>query len=1144
MGDDLVLNLSYGLPGPPGPAGVDGGDRQSQQQRRSEWQKQVHGKGGDGGGRGGSSGGRDGGRGARGAGGRGRDGGGRDRGGGGGDAPQQRKPPPKGAPGGDRDAGGEPGPSSGAAENGGGGRGRERAPGGGGGGRGGGRGDKAAAAASGACFNCGEVGHLGRDCPQKAGAGGGGGGACFNCGETGHLSRDCPQKRAGGGGRGGMRGAPRSRGGERGERDDDVAMLGADDDEDDDVMAMVAAVSKRDATLEQDLASSGTTSKHERGEGVVDFDDDDGGGGKRRRFGQTAAGTSAQAASGSGAGSKRTGGAAAGSKDKPAGGDAAAPSAAVKATATARVKHVPGALAVREGPLGPASADVFGEIVAGAPGGAAGDGSWVSLGLDARLIAQLGACNFERPTEVQRDAIPKLLVLSWYKAWTRGCSRSWAPSCELVRRLDARLVAHLGACNFERPTEVQRDAIPKLLARKDALVKAPTGSGKTLAYLVPILNDLCGATPRIGRPEGTFAVIIAPTRELCIQIQDVAAAMLRRFVWIIAGVLIGGEHRGHEKARLRKGMTIVVATPGRLQDHLDHTTSFRTADLRWLILDEADRLLDLGFQDKLRDIIAKLDERKCGIPARASAGSRGGGGANGGGSDDDGKSAGYDGDGGFDFDEHAEAGAASAAAAAAAGKAKARAQRCTALYSATLHQALGDLANDILRDPVAVGFKVSKAADGSVRVSDGPAGGGASGDANRDATAARMGHQPQQFSIPSQLRQAFVEVAAKDRLVALAGLLRQRLLRKSPLLLLAGAPAGPAGSVGAGADDGDGAGAAAAGGKKNKFKAGKAGDAGAAAGAAAAAAAAGTAAPGAAVRKIVVFVSSCAGVHLLHQLLGGFWEAATGAPLLSVPLLKLHGDMPQTERTAAFLRFNARGASAVLVCTDVAARGLDFPDVSCIVQYDVPGAPEEYVHRVGRTARMGHGGEALLLLMPHERPYVDLLATRGIALSEEALPQALKWLPPPPASQLRHMSKADARDGGASGGMAVACALQRAMMNAVASDSVVNQLACDAFRAFTRAYATHPKDVKRIFNVRALHLGHIAFAFGLKDTPTMVGTAGSSAERKRKKYEASVQSTRANKKALYSAAGQLQGNAAVQALKPKKAVPPPGEWSD
>lgn len=87
--------------------------------------------------------------------------------------------------------------------------------------------------------------------------------------------------------------------------------------------------------------------------------------------------------------------------------------------------------------------------------------------------------------------------------------------------------------------------------------------------------------------------------------------------------------------------------------------------------------------------------------------------------------------------------------------------------------------------------------------------------------------------------------------------------------------------------------------------------------------------------------------------------------------------------------------------------------------------------------------------------------------------------------------------------------------------------------------------MKRIFNVRALHLGHIAFAFGLKDTPTMVGTAGSSAERKRKKYEASVQSTRANKKALYSAAGQLQGNASREALKPKKVEkPPPEEWSD
>lgn len=70
--------------------------------------------------------------------------------------------------------------------------------------------------------------------------------------------------------------------------------------------------------------------------------------------------------------------------------------------------------------------------------------------------------------------------------------------------------------------------------------------------------------------------MVAPTRELCIQIQDVATALLRRFIWIVSSVLIGGEHRGHEKARLRKGVSIVVASPGRLQDHLEHTSSFRT----------------------------------------------------------------------------------------------------------------------------------------------------------------------------------------------------------------------------------------------------------------------------------------------------------------------------------------------------------------------------------------------------------------------------------------------------------------------------------------------------------------------------------------------------------------------------------------
>ncbi len=162
--------------------------------------------------------------------------------------------------------------------------------------------------------------------------------------------------------------------------------------------------------------------------------------------------------------------------------------------------------------------------------------------------------------------------------------------------LSPQLVDQLLGANFAKPTQCQQQSIPVLLSGRDALVKAPTGSGKTLAYLVPIIQDLQSRSPKISRTDGTLAVIVVPTRELCIQIQDVALLLLRRFIWIVSSVLIGGEHRGHEKARLRKGVSIVVATPGRLQDHLEHTNSFKTGGLRWLILDEADRLLDLGFQ--------------------------------------------------------------------------------------------------------------------------------------------------------------------------------------------------------------------------------------------------------------------------------------------------------------------------------------------------------------------------------------------------------------------------------------------------------------------------------------------------------------------------------------------------------------------
>jgi superfamily II DNA or RNA helicase len=119
-------------------------------------------------------------------------------------------------------------------------------------------------------------------------------------------------------------------------------------------------------------------------------------------------------------------------------------------------------------------------------------------------------------------------------------------------------------------------------------------------------------------------------------------------------------------------------------------------------------------------------------------------------------------------------------------------------------------------------------------------------------------------------------------------------------------------------------------------------------------------------------------------------EEATTA-LLSLPIYRLHGDMPQQERTQTFFSFTG-SRRGVLICTDVAARGLDFPKIDWIVQYDPPRDVEEYVHRVGRTARMTTEGDAMLFLMPHEEPYLDTLAQHNIKLKTMSESEARRVL--------------------------------------------------------------------------------------------------------------------------------------------------------
>lgn len=162
--------------------------------------------------------------------------------------------------------------------------------------------------------------------------------------------------------------------------------------------------------------------------------------------------------------------------------------------------------------------------------------------------------------------------------------------------------AGLKAAHYVELTDIQAKAIPLALKGKDILGAAKTGSGKTLAFLIPVLENLYRARC-IGGDAGLGAMIISPTRELAIQIFEVLRKIGRQGHMFAAGLIIGGKSLVEEQGALAR-MNIVVCTPGRILQHLSQTASFNVDNLQMLILDEADRIMDLGFQ---RDVDAILE---------------------------------------------------------------------------------------------------------------------------------------------------------------------------------------------------------------------------------------------------------------------------------------------------------------------------------------------------------------------------------------------------------------------------------------------------------------------------------------------------------------------------------------------------------
>ncbi|KAK0136790.1 putative ATP-dependent RNA helicase DDX31 [Merluccius polli] len=491
-------------------------------------------------------------------------------------------------------------------------------------------------------------------------------------------------------------------------------------------------------------------------------------------------------------------------------------------------------------------------------------------------------------------------------------------------------------------TSVQKQTIPALMSGRDAVVRSQTGSGKTLSYGVPIVQSLQAVQPKIKRADGPLALILVPTRESF----QVFQKLVKPFTWIVPGVLMGGEKRKAEKARLRKGINILVSTPGRLVDHINHTLNMVFSSVQWLVLDEADRILDMGFEKDLTVILNSLNSTG---PARQNV-----------------------------------------------------------LLSATLTQDLARLADLCLKDPV------------SIQVSD-PA---SSEVATSTSSSTQPASQSESFSVPEALKQHVVLVPSKLRLVCLASFIMDKC-------------------------------------KGN---------------------------------KMIVFMASCEAVEFLLTL---FKSVLCGPSAKHKPLnlLRLHGNMKQEfgdvlqERTEVYEEFSA-SKSGILLCTDVAARGLDLPQVTWIVQYNPPVSAAEYVHRVGRTARIGAKGNSLLFLTPAETAYIDELANHKISLSEMKLYDILYTLMQDDAYKGR--GKYHSKTSSSALQQEVrerATVLQTEFENVVHADKETVQAAKKALQSFLRSYTAYPTALKHIFHIRSLHLGHAAKSFGLRDAPQSLSTA-------------------------------------------------------
>ncbi|XP_015176511.1 PREDICTED: probable ATP-dependent RNA helicase DDX31 [Polistes dominula] len=600
--------------------------------------------------------------------------------------------------------------------------------------------------------------------------------------------------------------------------------------------------------------------------------------------------------------------------------------------------------------------------------------------------------------------------------------------------------------NITKMTTVQQMAIPQIFSGKDVLIRSQTGSGKTLAYAIPIIECLHKIRPKLTRSSGLSALIVVPTRELALQTYECFLKLRKPFTWIVPGYLVGGEKRKAEKARLRKGCNILVGTPGRLLDHIRHTEALKLVDVKHFVLDEADRMLDAGYEKDIAGIVDALKgtniksdnlnnsnydpmamlrqnsrkvftDEETTLPEENNQKEQSSNDNETSKSDNDKDNVkdvikqAYHSNSESDSEEDdfpvkikkkrekksiikpTEKKEENIKISSEDLTPQTKPKRQTILLSATLTQAVEKLAGLAMHNPVFV-------------------------DAAKENLVTFGGDEDQineDYVVPQSVRQSYVITPPKLRMVTLSAYIVDRCKQSGH-------------------------------------------------------------------NKMLIFMATQDMVDYYTEILSTILTKSTDEedeesdPLVDVEFLKLHGNMSQKERTEVFKNFRLANSS-VLLCTDVAARGLDLPKVDCVVQYTGPLSTRDYVHRIGRTARAGTSGSAIIFLTPPEVEFVRMLESKRIRINQIDMDKILGKLIGGPLSKYRSVQEA-------------AIALQREFEALLLEDKKLHGKACKAYVSWMRFYSTYPHDMREIFNRKELHLGHYAKSFGLSDRPQQIGEIG------------------------------------------------------